>query len=208
MLCPFWAVSKHLHAGICAQATGEHDIPLQRRSTRWMKKQNYVFDFASISTDRQRRPPLSAALTFAHLFILHLKLKEEPVLFKSERCVDAQFSSSCVLISLLRPTFQLMSHLLQLGKEAFLKSVIIFNFHQSYVRTPSFPGIVSGSKLPSAPLSSDRTLTGSFSRIYWKSLRNWVHNHITRERRVWGTACLAQFMIFFFYPQCIKNTII
>lgn len=204
MLCPFWALSKHLHAGFCAQATGEHEYPTAA-SLHTLNEETNLCLRLRLHLHRQRRPPLSAALTFAHLFILHLKLKEEPVLFKSERYVDAQFSSSCVLISLLRPTFQLMSHLLQLGKEAFLRSVVIFNFHQSYVRTPSFPGIVSGSKLPSAPLSSDRTLTGSFSRIYWKSLRNWVHNHITRERRVWGTACLAQFMTFFFTHNALRT---
>lgn len=65
----------------------------------WTKK-TMSLTFASISTDSQRCPPLSAALTFACLFILHLKLKEEPVLFKSERYVDAQFNSCLVFLFL------------------------------------------------------------------------------------------------------------
>lgn len=50
MLCPLWAVAKHLHAGVCAPATGEHEHPTAA-SLHTLNEETKLFDFASISTD-------------------------------------------------------------------------------------------------------------------------------------------------------------
>lgn len=77
---------------------------------------------------------LQYLLMSTRLLILHLSVKEHLFYLNLNNMLMQSLASfmvsfiSCILISLLLlPAFQLMSYLLQLGKEAYLKSAIIIN---------------------------------------------------------------------------------
>lgn len=134
-------------------------------------------------------------LVSTRLLILHFNLKEEPVLFKSEQYVYAKLSFfySFPVYLFLYCCFLLFSwcHICCSWKRMHIysqQSLILFQLQSTiwgFIMTMAFLASFF------APLSPNRTLTASFSRLYWKYLRNWVlfppttpvHSHIANRGR-------------------------
>lgn len=122
-------------------------------------------------------------LMSTRLLILHLKLKEEPVLFKTEQYVDAKFSffyglihfpyfyfsfvSSCFSADVISAAarkgnvFKVSNH-----QFSFNSSLHIWGLTMKWLSWYNF--------LIKAAVCFSRPQQDINSRIYWKSLRNWV----------------------------------